>query len=341
MAQSSGALGAFGRSPVSRPIAWTALATGLAASAHRCADSSLPCCNIESQTGIAVFALLAATKSIFKVLRWRCNRLENGDKSWAPFPALGHPNLAGVCRRRKRMQCLRPGKDRLRRRPRKTSLTLQKLRLELHAAQGDSSSARAKARAAELEKSHLEARCKRSEDLYAQLHANYTSVLSRLDRCERDEAHIRQEILKLALAAPGASLLQPEEGLDVSEFSTEAFAFAPRTPSLLRDVGNGHEPRSSVQSFETDSESGFSPTFPAKELEDQAREGVDEMEMQEAAVSDDDSAEGDLEKVPSLNLLEEKQHRISAGSRSMHPRALPGNPPTPSRSLSRPWQTAS
>ncbi|CAJ1458519.1 unnamed protein product, partial [Effrenium voratum] len=102
----------------------------------------------------------------------------------------------------------------------------RRLQIELEAANQELTMVKSEVEAMILEKAHMEAQLVRSEQLRQQLHASFASVLARLEKSERDESQLRQEILRImTLAAGGAS----ETGMEVSR--EPSFAFAPSTPS--------------------------------------------------------------------------------------------------------------
>jgi len=188
--------------PTVKPLAWGAMATILASASRQ---------SIEAQAGLSVFAALSISKSAWEALcRLRAKkRPPAGRKAWQ------------------------------RRKPQR-QLVIKRLQLNLKAVRRQASEAIMEAETLRLERDHLEARCQRSEALREQLHGSFTSVLSRLERCESDEARLRQEILRMtALAVPGS--LPPGKGPGAlgQELEPPGFTYAPSTPSSCQKIGNG------------------------------------------------------------------------------------------------------
>ncbi|CAJ1458518.1 unnamed protein product, partial [Effrenium voratum] len=96
----------------------------------------------------------------------------------------------------------------------------RRLQIELEAANQELTMVKSEVEAMILEKAHMEAQLVRSEQLRQQLHASFASVLARLEKSERDESQLRQEILRIMTLAAG---------MEVSR--EPSFAFAPSTPS--------------------------------------------------------------------------------------------------------------
>mmetsp|Transcript_66801 Transcript_66801/g.118261 ORF Transcript_66801/g.118261 Transcript_66801/m.118261 type:complete len:303 (-) Transcript_66801:125-1033(-) len=193
--------------PALKPLAWGTVAAVLAAASKQ---------SVEAQTGLSMFAVLTLSKSAWEALhRLRAKpekRLRAGRKAWQV------------------------------RKPRRQDV-INRLQLDLKAVRRQASEAIMEAETLRLERDHLEARCQRAESLREQLHASFTSVLSRLQRCESDEAHLRQEILRMtALAVPGSATLERTQtgalGLALDE-AAPGFTYAPSTPTSSRNFGNG------------------------------------------------------------------------------------------------------
>lgn len=233
--------------PVARSIAWTVvgtLCTSSATASNACASCALQSFGTEAQVGLGIFALLAGAKSGWQALsclRKRRHHLLN--IIWTRLNELR-------TRKRRLRSTVRPVMLKHRR-----PLVLR-LHLELREAKRLLQAARCEAETLALEKSHLEARCQRSEELYSNLHSSYTSALSRLERCERDEARMRQEILRIAMPSPQRLSWLDLKPTLLDGTSTNGscygrisgagdlvvpadFSYAPSTPCSKRDSGNG------------------------------------------------------------------------------------------------------
>jgi len=193
--------------PTVKPLVWGAMATILASASRQ---------SVEAQAGLSVFAALSISKSAWEALcRLRAKkRPPAGRKAW----------------QRRKPQKQFPQKQ----------LVVKRLQLNLKAVRRQASEAIMEAETLRLERDHLEARCQRSEALREQLHGSFTSVLSRLERCESDEARLRQEILRMtALAVPGSFPPGKGPGGLGQELEPPGFTYAPSTPSSCRKIGNG------------------------------------------------------------------------------------------------------